>query len=192
MRLIPPDIAEVRAARAGNSEALQDLMARALPCVLQWCTRLGGPRVDAEDAAHDVIVVVLTRIHTLSEPELFGPWLFGITRRVLAGHRRRRMFEAWIPGLARTGPESDPHAQAELSDLGRQVQAALDSVSVDHREILVLIDIEERTEREVADLLSLPIGTVRSRVHRARQAFLLVARRLQLPAVVFERVREGS
>ena len=191
MRLIPPDIAEVRAARAGSSEALQDLMARALPCVLQWCARLGGPRVDAEDAAHDVIVVVLTRIHTLAEPELFGPWLFGITRRVLAAHRRRRMFESWIPGLARTGPESDPHAQAELSDLGRQVQAALDSVSVDHREILVLIDIEERTEREVADLLSLPIGTVRSRVHRARQAFLLVARRLQLPAVVFERVREG-
>jgi RNA polymerase sigma-70 factor (ECF subfamily) len=68
----------------------------------------------------------------------------------------------------------------------------LDGVSVDHREILVLIDIEERSEREVADLLSLPIGTVRSRVHRARQAFLAVARRLQLPAVVFERVREGS
>lgn len=192
MRLIPPDAAEVRAARAGDSLALQALMGRSLPCVLQWCARMGGPRVDAEDAAHDVMVVVLTRLHTLSEPELFGPWLFGITRRVLASHRRRRLFESWIPDMLRAGSDADPHAQAELSDLGRRVQSALDALSVDHREVLVLIDVEERTEREVADLLSLPIGTVRSRVHRARQAFLGVARRLNLPAVVFERVREGS
>ena len=71
-------------------------------------------------------------------------------------------------------------------------EMTLDALSVDHREILVLIDIEERTEREVADLLSLPVGTVRSRVHRARQSFLTVAHRMQLPAVVFERVREGT
>lgn len=192
MRLIPPDAQEVRAARAGDSEALQALMGRSLPCVLQWCARMGGPRVDAEDAAHDVMVVVLTRLHTLAEPELFGPWLFGITRRVLASHRRKRMFESWIPDLLRAGSDSDPHARAEMSDLGRRVQSALDALSVDHREVLVLIDIEERTEREVADLLSLPVGTVRSRVHRARQSFLGVAQRMKLPAVVFERVREGT
>lgn len=191
MSLIPPDANEVLAARAGNAAALQALSVRALPHVLQWCARLGGPRVDPEDAAHDVMIVVLTRLHTLSEPELFGSWLFGITRRVLAGHRRRRWFESWIPGMRGEprDPAADPHYQAELSDLSRHVQGALEDISTEHREILVLTDIEERTEGEVAEILRLPIGTVRSRTYRARKAFLQVAEKHHLPAIVFETAR---
>ncbi len=193
MSLIPPDANEVLAARAGNAAALRALTTRALPHVLQWCTRLGGPRVDPEDAAHDVMVVVLTRLHTLADPELFGSWLFGITRRVLAGHRRRRWFESWIPGFHpdRSDPHADPHDNAERTEASRRVQAALEELSVEHREILVLADVEERTEREVAELLGLPIGTVRSRVYRARRSFLLAAERHQLSPIVFETQREA-
>ncbi len=189
MALLPPDANEVLAARAGNSAALQSLSVRALPHVLQWCTRLGGPRVDPEDAAHDVMIVVLTRLYTLTDPEMFGSWLFGITRRVLAGHRRRRWFESWVPGLHSADPGPDPHDSAELSDLSRRVQVALEDLSPEHREILVLTDIEERSEREVSELLKLPIGTVRSRVHRSRKAFLVAAERHHLPAIVFETSR---
>jgi RNA polymerase sigma-70 factor (ECF subfamily) len=198
MALHPPDANEVLAARAGNSAALNSLTVRSLPHVLQWCTRLGGPRVDPEDAAHDVMIVMLGRLHTLTDPDMFGSWLFGITRRVLAGHRRRRWFESWIPGMhASVDSDSDPLRSAEGSDLSRRVQSALEDLSAEHREILVLTDIEERPEREVAELLKLPIGTVRSRVHRARTAFLKVAEKHHLPTIVFETgrshgAREGS
>jgi len=54
--------------------------------------RLGGPRIDAEDAAHDVFLVVFRRLPDLDDPQAFRSWLFGITRRVVAAHRRR----AWV------------------------------------------------------------------------------------------------
>ncbi len=193
--LTPPDANEVRAAQAGNSAALQALVSRGLPHVVQWCARLGGPRVDPEDAAHDVMVVVLTRIHTLTDPDAYSSWLFGITRRVLAGHRRKRWFESWIPGMPgrsqtdEADGQPDPLERAQQSDLSRRVQAALEDLSADHREIIVLMDVEERTEREVSEILGLPIGTVRSRVHRSRRAFLLVAQKHNLPAIVFETAR---
>src|SRR5688500_1247992 len=71
-----------------------------LPVVLRWCATLGGPRVDPEDAAQEVLIVAMRRIDALYGDERAAAWLFGITRRVLAQHRRRAWARRWIPGLA--------------------------------------------------------------------------------------------
>lgn len=162
----------------GAAESLVDAW---LPEVLSWCARLGGPGVDAEDAAHDVFVVVLTRLHTLRKPASFPSWLFGITRRVLVKHRRRSWLKSWMgdaEGVASQAPDPlDRHADAETM---RQVREALETLPAAQREVLVLCDLEERTAIEAAELLGVPLGTVKSRLRHGRQKFKEAALRRHL------------
>ena len=163
----------VNAARLGDARARERLMDVSLPTVLSWCARLGGPKVDAEDAAHDVCVVVLTRLDALRASDAYVSWLYGVTRRVLAKHRRRGWARRWVAG---TPPDvadegMDPCRGLELSQLSRSVQAILERMPTKQREVLVLCDVEERTDEDVAALLGIPVGTVKSRLRTARQRF---------------------
>lgn len=164
--LVPP-------ALAGEKGAL-DLLARAwLPHVYRWCFRLGGSAVDPEDAAHEVLILMCRRIGTLREPESFPSWLLGITRKVLANHRRRAWWRRWLPGANvqdRPSADGDPHRAAEARQAARRVRAALEALEEGHREVLVLVELEERTGAEAAALLDLPVGTVKSRLRAARAA----------------------
>ncbi len=173
-----PTASLVQAAQSGDRVARERLMTEALPVVIGWCNRLGGPKVDAEDAAHDALIVALTRIEGLREPDRFGSWLFGITRRVLARHRRKAWVRNWVPGATPDAADEtqDPEHDTELSELATQVQAILEQLPANQREVLVLCDVEERTDAAVAALLQLPTGTVKSRLRLARARFRKIAR----------------
>lgn len=162
----------VRMAMQDAPGALDRLCARWLPVVLGWTLRMGGPRIDPEDAAHDVFIVVFRRITQLEQVDAFKSWLFGITRRVIAAHRRRAWLRRWLPGALpdRADPAPDPARQAEKSDVAGRVWDALESLPTHHREVLVLSDLEERADSEVAEMLGVPKGTVKSRLRRARLA----------------------
>jgi len=174
---LSPDLVE--AASAGDSRALDVLAARCAPLVLGWCRRLGGPRVSPEDAAQDVLERVLERIHTLQDPDLLEPWLFGITRRRLADLRRLCWARRWVPGLVVDGPSPcrDAERLAGLSELSCRVQVTLDDLPVRDREVLVLLHVEGRTAAEASAILGVPVGTVKSRLYAARTRFVRVARR---------------
>lgn len=148
-----------------------------LPVVLRWCSRLGGPYVDPEDAAHDILITVLTRMHTIRDPAAFPSWIFGVTRRTLAWHRRKAWVRRWVPGLAVELPSQDeaPEGVVASRELQRRVQALLEQLPAELREVLVLCDLEERPDEAVAELLGIPSGTVKSRLRRARQRFALIA-----------------
>ena len=165
------EIALVVAAREERPGAVRDLLDEWVPVVLQWCHRLSGPRVDAEDAAHDVMEIVIRRLHSLRDPACFRSWLYGITRRVIMRQRGR----AWVRrvvSLGETELESAvllPEREAQISQTGRQVQLALEKLPHTQREVLVLHELEERGVAEVAELLDIPVGTVKSRLRLARQ-----------------------
>lgn len=162
----------VRQAQAEVPGALDRLCDRWLPTVLGWTLRLGGPKIDAEDAAHDVFLVLFRRLGSLEDPSAFSSWLFGITRRVVAGHRRRAWVRRWLPGAVpeREDPSLDPSAQAVQSDIADQVWVAIEALPSHQREVLVLCDLEERSDSEVAEMLGIPKNTVKSRLRRARAA----------------------
>jgi RNA polymerase sigma-70 factor (ECF subfamily) len=177
MHALPsPDL--VVLARDGDERAREQLMTATLPTVLAWCRRLGGPKVDAEDAAHDVLIVVLTKLHGLRQEDRYGSWVFGITRRILAKHRRRSWVKNWIgselPDVADSRP--DPSRHTELSELAQQVEGILAQLPAAQREVLVLCDVEERTDEAVAALLGVPVGTATSRLRLARAKFRRLAR----------------
>jgi RNA polymerase sigma-70 factor, ECF subfamily len=165
-------ISVVRLAQEEAPGALDRLCDQWLPVVLGWTVRLGGPRIDPEDAAHDVFLIVFRRIGELEKPEAFESWLYGITRRVIAARRRRAWLRRWLPGVVPdvAEPRPDPARRAEQSDVADQVWAALEQLPDHHREVLVLCDLEERADSEVAELLGVPKGTIKSRLRRARLA----------------------
>ncbi len=176
------DSALVAAAVGGDDLALDRLVRECMPEVLNWCARLGGAKVDSEDAAHDVLGVVITRLGTLRAAETFPYWLFGITRNVVRSHRRKSFLRRWIPGpvpdIADRGPGVG--RLAELSETSRHIGRVMNRLNARQREVLVLLDLEERSSSEVAVLLDIPIGTVKSRIRLARAAFLKAAEELEL------------
>ena len=164
----------VRSARCGEAGAEDALVGHWLPTIVAWCRRMGGPTIDVEDAAHDVLIVVLTRLERLREPECFPSWVLGITRRVLARHRRRAWLRQWFD---RRAEPLTPLPGPDQADEVDQLWLALDALSTIHREVLVLCDLEERTGAEAARLLGVPIGTVKGRLHDARLRLRVEARR---------------
>ncbi len=193
---VPPafDPADVEDAQQGHPGARDRLVDAALPLVLGWCARLGGPRIDAEDAAHDALLTALARLPPLDDPARFEPWLFGVTRSTLAAHRRRAWVRRWTPwpaGLDAADPSAGPGRSRELSEVGEQVRAVLERLPAAQREVLVLCAVEERPTPEVAALLDLPEGTVKSRLRLGRERFRRLAEQRGLDAWVLP-TAEGS
>jgi RNA polymerase sigma-70 factor (ECF subfamily) len=179
--LIPhPDL--VDAVERGDADALETLLRVWSPVVLRWCARLGGPGINEEDAASDVFVQVLAKVGSIRDLRAFPAWVFQTTRRVVAMHRRRAWLRRWVPGFVpdTEDPGDGPSVQLERSETTERVRRALSALPADLREVLVLCDMEERPDPQVAELLALPVGTVKSRLRRARRAFGDEARRLGL------------
>lgn len=145
--------------------------------VLNWVHRLGGPWLSAEDVAHDVFAVAIRRLGSYDAKRPIEGWLYGITRHVVANARRRARFRR-VLGLEDVQEPVTPLASAEDHVHRRwrrhQLQLALEALSADQREVIVLCDIEERGATEVAEILEVAVGTVYSRLHRARKALRAV------------------
>ncbi len=157
----------VAAAPEWTDAALCD---RFLPDVLRWCSRLGGPLIDPEDAAHETMIIVMRRAHTVTDPAKLPAWVFGVTRRTLAWQRRKSTWRRLVGGVipewadAGSGPEEVFASRQDVA----AVHALLEELGAELREVIVLADLEGRTDEEVASLLSIPVGTAKSRLRRAR------------------------
>lgn len=162
------------------------LVAAWAPTVLAWCMRLGGRGLDAEDAAQEVLIRLLTDAGALRDPDALPAWLYQTTRRVIIDAERRAWLRRWLPGLVPdvADPAPDAPERLQLSEEARAVRVVLAEMPVELREVLVLCDMEERDGAEVARLLALPEGTVRSRLRRARLAFARAARRVGVASLV--------
>jgi len=150
-----------------------DALLRALaPVVLGWCRRLGAGRVDPEEAAQEVLLLVATKGGGLDDPEKLRAWAFSVTRNVLLNHRRRAWWRRWTgepaPSLAAAG---NPEESLEDRQLAQLVDLALARLPDLQREVVVLRLVEERPDSEVASLLGVSTGTVKSRLRLGRERF---------------------
>ncbi|WP_446663813.1 RNA polymerase sigma factor [Flexivirga sp. B27] len=156
------DLADlVTAAQAGSSMAMQALLTELTPYVGKLC----GPIAldDGADAAQNALITVLRDLRRLREPAALHGWVRTIAVReaVRVARRARRDIPAELPEVPAAG---DPQLAADVRDV-------LDRLSPEHRAVLVLRDLEGMDESEAAQLLAIPTGTVKSRLHRARRSF---------------------
>lgn len=167
----PGDGQLVRRARQGEAEAFGLLVQRYQRAAFAVALSVTGRPEDAEDAAQESFLVALERLDECRSPERFAGWLMTIVRNRSRNLVRRESLRGTeqVPASARTG-EPTPDVVAERSELRRVLEAALGRIPEVHRQIVMLHDLEGWKHREIAELLNLPSGTVRSHLHFARKA----------------------
>ncbi len=136
--------------------------------------RLTNSRAEAEDLVQEAVMRAWVFWHRF-EPGTNGrAWMHRILVNTFINGYRRKRRERDILGavhaeeLRARGWES--HVETPGEALGDEVQAALDALPEEFRRVVVLVDLEERSYRDAADAIGCPIGTVMSRLHRARKA----------------------
>ena len=137
--------------------------------VLTWCRRLGGPGVDAQDAAQDAFATLMRRFDDLDPDRDAGPFVYAVVRGVVANHRRKQWWKRWFPTDREFAGGGDPLADASRRATARRVEALLGELSDEQREVVVLCWVEERSADEVSALIGVPTGTVKSRLRLARE-----------------------
>ena len=140
--------------------------------------RLAGSKPEAEDLFQDVLIKIYPRMDELIEIEEPGSWLCRVMYNHFVDHRRRfqrqrlvAVSEGQLPegrGLEEYAGDLDPVADAERLDNIIRLQAALDQLSEDHRLVVLLHDTEGYKLAEIQSLTGTPVGTLKSRLHRAR------------------------
>jgi len=180
-------------ARQGDVSAFGRLVERHKNRVLNTCWRICGNRDDAEDLAQEAFMKALEAISSFQARSQFYTWLCRIAVNVSLSHVRR---QARAPKLSlhdREGRLRTEHQAAKLVNrvsadgqgpadklcvrqTEQQLLAALARLDEDHRAIVVLRDIEGLDYQEISSVLEINIGTVKSRLHRARMELRAILR----------------
>ncbi len=161
----------LRRYRLGDGRAFDEIVDRYERRVWAVAIRMVGHTEDARDVSQDVFVSAMRSLRTFREEAQLSTWFHRVTVNAALDLLRKRK-----RGLARPLEEvreqaSDlpgPEMHAVASARAREVQSALTRLSEEHRAVLVLHDLQDLDYAEVSAALGIPLGTVKSRIHRAR------------------------
>ena len=172
--LPPDDTRLVAAAQQGDRDAFGILVERHQDRIFNSLLRVLGSRDDALDVVQDAMVQAFVKLDSFRGDAKFSTWLYRIAMNLALSYRRRHRPSASVEELKqRVGeePVSElPSPDKNLMDQERAatVQQALAALEVQHCQILVLREMENCSYADIAQILELPVGTVRSRLFRAR------------------------
>ncbi|MFI8529543.1 RNA polymerase sigma factor [Streptomyces aquilus] len=151
----------------GEREAFRELVARWHPPLWRYVRGMVGSAHLADDLAQEAWVAVVRGLPRLRQPERFAPWLFTIARRTVTDHLRHtyRTRETAMEEAATVVADDD--LDTVLTTM--QIEAGLDALPPLEREVLILHHLEDLSLASCAQVLGVPAGTVKSRLHRARR-----------------------
>lgn len=166
----------IEACRAGNREAFGTLVSRYQDRLFPTVFRLTGCAEEASDLLQDAFLRAFEKLDRFQGESSFYTWVYRIAVNLaLSGRRRRR------PTLRLNGDGSgssidppcdpagtDPSAPLERAERDRLIQDALNALAPDHRAVVVMKEFDGLHYEEISATLGIPVGTVRSRLHRAR------------------------
>lgn len=165
------DDALMQRVREGDDDAFGEIVDRYKDSLVNYLTHLVRSRDRAEEVAQDAFVRLYRNANQYRQQEKLGPYLFRIaTNLVVTEIRRERRWSLLLPRLHASTRTSAPAPDAHLftNEIQRQVSAAIERLPVNYRAPLVLFEIEEWSYDEIAKALDVRVGTVKSRISRAR------------------------
>jgi len=184
------DFRLIESTLAGNKEAFGELMLRYQDRLYGSLVHMLGSFHDARDVAQDAFLLAYQKLDTFRHDSSFYAWLFRIAYNSAINNRRKQRIKtvslngnhsSHHQAHHQTGREafdiqpqdhrtsSDPADSLQSTETIRQVQEALSQLAPEYKDALVLKEIEGFRYEEIATMLNCPVGTVRSRIHRARQ-----------------------
>jgi RNA polymerase sigma factor (sigma-70 family) len=154
----------------GDDTAFEALVARHGPMVLGVCRRLLGSPHDADDAFQATFLVLVQKARSLRDADRLGPWLYGVATRVATRARVRAASRRDRLGVLVDDLPSPESGASEWLDVRPILDAELGQLPAKYREVLVICLLEGCTAEEAAQQLACPLGTVKSRLARGREA----------------------
>lgn len=165
----------VHAVRRGDRWAADRLLERYLRPCRAVALAITGSEADADDVCQEALAVAVERIDDCRDPHKFGKWLMQIVRNRARNLTRAHAVRRTVPLDDSTpGPAPSPAAELERSELRTRLLEALAAIPEQHREVVLLHDLEGWKHREIGERLGLPEGTVRSHLHHARRRLRLI------------------
>jgi RNA polymerase sigma-70 factor (ECF subfamily) len=172
----PPndDVALIAQALNGRQASFGELVRKYQDRLYNAIVHTMGNVEDARDVVQEAMVQAFLHLATFQHSSSFYTWLYRIAFNVGASHRRRKRATVSVEQAREaageepvdSGPQPSEHLQQE--ERCCQVRQAIAQLSEEHRAVAVLRDMEGFCYDEIAKILTLPLGTVRSRIHRAR------------------------
>ncbi len=168
------DVQLIEQTLAGHTAAFGELVQKYQDRLFNTVVHVAGNAEDARDVVQDAFVQAFVKLDTFQHCSAFYTWLYRIAFNMAASHRRRKRptlsvdHARELAGIEPMDRDDGPSEKAERAETCRQVRHAIGQLNEQHRVVLVLREIDGCCYETIADILSLPIGTVRSRLHRAR------------------------
>lgn len=170
----PQDLDELALrAAGGDRDALEDVLAAVQPRVRRICGRMLLYPEDAEEATQDALLLVATKIHTFEGKSRFTTWLHAVASNSARGTYRSLKRRAAERAVSQLPVNADPRTTSVIAGSRLDLLEALEVLAASNPDLvepLVLRDVQELDYNEIASLLDLPLGTVKSRIHHARTA----------------------
>jgi RNA polymerase sigma-70 factor (ECF subfamily) len=178
-----PDADVVALAKEGRDAAFRELVRRYERPVFSLVYRVVRDRDTAEDLAQDTFVKVLNHIDRYRPEFKFSSWLFKIANNVAIDHLRRRTVDTVSLEGSRYATTTDqveatsvrvaasqesPLEELESRELGSAIERAIAGLRPEYRACILLRHVEDRSYEEIAAMLDIPLGTVKTYIHRAR------------------------
>ncbi|MBF0154957.1 MAG: RNA polymerase sigma factor [Magnetococcales bacterium] len=173
--IVDPDAESVEKAGKGDLRAYTGLVQRLQPRVFRFIFRHVGSAQDAEDLAQDTFIEVFRKLHTFQGNSRFSTWVLGIARNIALNHMRRSpsfqvqtTTEETLMDLPSLEPNPDEHLAMDTRM--KVLQLGFEKfLTRELREAMVMISLEGMSYQDAATICSIPVGTMKTRVLRARQ-----------------------
>lgn len=175
------DLALIRACLSGDSSAYTGLVERYQRPIYGLVLRILREQGPAEEITQDVFLRAYAKLATFDQKRKFSSWLFRIAHNAAIDELRRRKMKT-VPLETEAGDDrvdlldlladrdtADPERRASASALRADMERAISGLRPEYTEVMVLRFIEDLSYDEIADIMQLPLGTVKTYIHRARR-----------------------
>lgn len=158
----------IAAVLAGNPEAFGTLVERYDRAVYHLAYRTLREVEDAKDATQEAFLKAYRALHTFRPGAKFATWIFTITYHACCDrlNRRKRMSRDELPD--RADPTAGPEQQTEAADDAVRLRAAIEALPEKYRTVITLFHLQGKQYEEIAEVLGLPMGTVKTHLFRAK------------------------
>ena len=171
----------IQQVRDGDQRAFEDIVEFYKDKVFQLCYRMLGDRYEAEDVAQEAFLRAYVNIHTFQMNRKFSTWLYRIATNLCIDRIRKKKpdfyLDAEVAGTEGLDMYSQipsegklPEEELENLELKERIQLEIQKLPEKYRAAIVLKYVDELSLKEISEILHLPVGTVKTRIHRGRDA----------------------
>lgn len=172
---------KIKQVKRGDQSAFEDVVSFFQHKIYQHCFRMLGNAHEAEDMAQEAFIRAYVNIHSYDENRKFSTWLYRIATNLTIDRIRKRkpdyFLDAEIKGTdglnmysQLAADERLPEEEVQSIELQSYIQEQIAALAPKYRSIIMLRYLEEFSLREISEILDIPLGTVKTRIHRGREA----------------------